>query len=226
MLPSTRGGEDARLAEWNPGRVICIGSSSVVWQILDTLIGGDSCPGQLIVASANETPAGLAELCGRAAPALLVGDEAALVSPSVSGLRSLIDRQAIQLIVFSDCSEDSAYERFFQMGCAGVLPLTVSQDTLRKALHAISKGELWMPRRILSKLARVSSSAAGEGKLTRRESDILKLIRLGKTNQQIAEELFISRETVRWHVRGLYSKIGSATRPGTVVARMEALAFS
>lgn len=226
MLYTKGDGEDACLGASSPGRVICIGSSPTVYQILHKLMGGAGCPGQLILASANETPTGLAELCSGAAPALLAGEESALASPLVNGIRHLIEREAIQLIVFSDSSEDSAYQRFFHMGCVAVLPLSVSQDTLRSALHAIRKGELWMPRRILSKLARMSSSAGVGGKLTPRESDILKLMRLGKTNQEIAETLFISRETVRWHVRALYSKIGVETRPGTVGARMEALAFA
>jgi len=227
MLTSKRvgSGSGVCLVNWNPGRVVCIGSSLVVRQVLDRFLQDGNCAGQLIVASPNETPLGLAELCGQVAPALVVGEESAFTSPLINGLRQLIERQAVRLIVFSDNSEDAEYERFFQMGCVGVLPLSVSQDTLGRALQAISEGEVWMPRRILSKLARVGSLMGTEGKLTRRECDILRLIRLGKTNQQIAEELFISRETVRWHVRGLNSKIGAATRPGTIAPRTDALSF-
>lgn len=226
MQYSARGGEDSRPSEWNPGRIVCVGSSSVVWQVLDRLVGGDSCLGELVVASAAETPSGLAELCGRATPALLVGDESVLDSPLWSGLGQLLGPEAIRLIIFSDHVDDSAYERFFRLGCVGVLPFSVSRDTFFKALRAVNTGELWMPRRILSKLARQGSPVGAEGKLTRRECDILRLIRMGRTNQQIAEELFISRETVRWHVRGLNSKIGAETRPGAVGARIEAIAVS
>jgi len=226
MLTSKRVGSGGGVCHgnWSPGRVVYIGSSLVVRQILGSFVKENNCSGQLIVASPEETPSGLTELCGRAAPALVVGEESTFTSPLINGLRKLIERQAVRLVVFSDNSEDAEYERFFQMGCVGVLPLTVSQDTLGRALRAITEGAVWMPRRILSKLARVGSLMGTEGKLTRRECDILRLIRLGRTNQQIAEELFISRETVRWHVRGLNSKIGAATRPGTVTARMEALA--
>ena len=224
MLTSTRGGEKASSVDWSPGKIVCLDSSSAVCQILDEFIGTDRYPGKLIVASGNGSPIALAQLCARVAPAILAGEESDLAGPAVSGLKSLIERQAIQLIVFSDSSDDATYERFFQLGCVGVLPFTVSHDTLHRALDAITNGELWMPRRILSKLARMRPFALGDGGLTPRESDVLRLIRLGRTNQQIAEELFISRETVRWHVRRLYSKVGRESRDGTALARVEALA--
>ncbi|MBN9662367.1 MAG: helix-turn-helix transcriptional regulator [Acidobacteria bacterium] len=52
--------------------------------------------------------------------------------------------------------------------------------------------------------------------LTRRELEVFEFIRQGLTNQQIADELFLSRETVRWHVRSLYSKIGVKNRSSAI----------
>ena len=44
--------------------------------------------------------------------------------------------------------------------------------------------------------------------MTAREAEILTLVSQGYTNQQIAETLCICRETVRWHMRMLYAKLG------------------
>jgi len=55
-------------------------------------------------------------------------------------------------------------------------------------------------------------SAESPRKLTRREKEILRLVGQGYKNQEIAEQLFISRETVRWHLRSLYPKIGVQDR--------------
>ena len=48
--------------------------------------------------------------------------------------------------------------------------------------------------------------------LTPRELEILQLILTGKTNKEIAQEIFISKKTVEFHLDRLYSKIGIRTR--------------
>jgi DNA-binding NarL/FixJ family response regulator len=48
--------------------------------------------------------------------------------------------------------------------------------------------------------------------VTKRERQIVQQICLGKTNKQIAEELFISLQTVKDHTHRIYSKIGVSSR--------------
>jgi DNA-binding CsgD family transcriptional regulator/tetratricopeptide (TPR) repeat protein len=48
--------------------------------------------------------------------------------------------------------------------------------------------------------------------LTQREVDVLRLVAAGKSNQQIADELFISVHTVIYHVRNIFSKTGASNR--------------
>ena len=50
------------------------------------------------------------------------------------------------------------------------------------------------------------------GGLTEREVEVLRLIASGKTNLEIAEELFIAEGTARRHVANIYEKIGAANR--------------
>lgn len=119
------------------------------------------------------------------------------------------------LILSSAAVDEEAQERFFRLGAAGVVAADISSELLERAIRAVLAGELWMSRKLLSKLARLAPPQA-EQNLTPRESDILALIQDGLTNQQIADRLFISRETVRWHVRKLYSKIGVVTRTAAI----------
>ena len=48
--------------------------------------------------------------------------------------------------------------------------------------------------------------------LTPRELEILQLVIAGKTNKQIAREVFISKKTVEFHLDNIYSKLGIRTR--------------
>ena len=48
--------------------------------------------------------------------------------------------------------------------------------------------------------------------MTPRENEILALIAKGCTNREIADRLLVTRETVRWHERRLYSKLGIRDR--------------
>jgi two-component system, response regulator PdtaR len=58
--------------------------------------------------------------------------------------------------------------------------------------------------------------------VTEREFDVLKLIYEGKTNQQIAEELFVSVNTVKKHINNAYLKLDVVTRT-TAIARLREL---
>ena len=88
-----------------------------------------------------------------------------------------------------------------------------SEALLLKSIETIFAGELWVPRAVLSQMVR-TSLGNNPLKLTSRETEILDMITRGLKNQEIADLLFISRETVRWHIRSLYSKIGVGPRFG------------
>jgi NarL family two-component system response regulator LiaR len=86
--------------------------------------------------------------------------------------------------------------------------------TAGEAVKAIGDGDLWYPRAVLSALVRRSilNRSVSQKRLTSREMEILRLLGMETKNQTIADQLFISRETVRWHLRALYSKIGVNNR--------------
>ena len=56
------------------------------------------------------------------------------------------------------------------------------------------------------------SEAEKEARLTRRESEILRLVAEGKPNQGIARDLWITEQTVKYHVSNIYRKLGVANR--------------
>ncbi len=52
----------------------------------------------------------------------------------------------------------------------------------------------------------------GTGILTRREREVVTMVATGKTNRQIAQELFLSEKTVEMHVSNSLSKLGFNSR--------------
>lgn len=102
---------------------------------------------------------------------------------------------------------DELLERLVCAGCLGFLS-HLSVPILRRAVRAVAMGELWVSRRFLSGLLRRLISESTQ-QLTGREAEILRLKQAGASNQQIAAQLFISKETVRWHIRHLNQKRGA-----------------
>ncbi|UUU30706.1 AAA family ATPase [Streptomyces sp. CA-210063] len=70
----------------------------------------------------------------------------------------------------------------------------------------------------LVRRGRLAEASEGEGipALTARESDVLRLLALGRTNRQIGEELFITGKTASVHVSNILAKLGAASRTEAV----------
>jgi DNA-binding NarL/FixJ family response regulator len=196
--------------------IICLEGSARIWKLINKALDGSDGTSEFIFAKSAEGSADMLALCQRLLPALVVIEDNRLQAVPFKQLRDLIGRREIQILVFSDKLDESSLLNFFHMGCTGVVPYDVTAPVLRSAVLAICDGELWLPRKVLSNLAHEAFLKGTVRKVTQRESEIFKLVCLGFTNQQIAEHLFISRETVRWHLRGLYAKIGVDTRAGAV----------
>lgn len=85
-----------------------------------------------------------------------------------------------------------------------------------KAVRGVARGELWVPRALLVRLlfehvqaaAHGASGAGADGKLTRREEQVIGYLRRGLANKQIAEALAIREDTVKKHLRNAYTKLG------------------
>jgi len=149
-------------------------------------------------------------------PALLLADEGEMGNLEIGRLLRSLPQRCLQVLVFSDAPSGETIERHLMLGCAGVIANQAPTETLSKAIDSIFRGELWVPRKLLSYLFQQSLALQPSRSLTRRELEILKLICAGATNREIADRLFISRETVRWHLRSLYSKIGAQNREAAV----------
>jgi DNA-binding NarL/FixJ family response regulator len=151
---------------------------------------------------------------GATASVLLV-DLERLSDPERSYLRKQMAHfSSVRVLAIADSIDDKTCENLLRMGCVGSIRREEASQTIARALRAVIAGELWFPRATLSRFLRGFLVAQDPDRLTSRESEILALMDGDLNNQQIADRLFISRETVRWHIKSLHSKLGIRTRRG------------
>lgn len=161
-----------------------------------------------IVARCSEQPEELYSCCQKMAPCVLILDHRVLRDiDRVELSNHLNQRRGVRVLVRTECGE-SASESLIRLGCMGWLPPDASPALLRRAIDRVSLGEYWVPRKYLTQILQGFISQQNPSKLTPREEEILGLIAKGHKNREIAEKLFVSLETVRWHIRSIYSKLG------------------
>ncbi len=100
-------------------------------------------------------------------------------------------------------------------GAAAVIPLSISAEQLDEVIRAAIEGHLTdMPTVRTPDDSTYPGQAVG---LSRRESEVLALIVQGRSNQEIADECFISVNSVKTYIRSAYRKIGVSHRAQAVV---------
>ena len=159
----------------------------------------------------------LLSICQRVEPSIIIVRQALLDQLKRPEFLKLTDYgrgpHLLVIVVEDDDAKESA--RMLRLGCHGVLAERRSSKIVRRAVSAVLGGELWAPRRLIStvfsELLRVAFNKDANG-LTPQEHRILELAEQGLQNSAIATALFISTETVRWHKRRLYRKIGRVSR--------------
>jgi NarL family two-component system response regulator LiaR len=96
-----------------------------------------------------------------------------------------------------------------QMGAAGYVPKSAGEEELLRAMDTALSGGQYMDPRLKLKISRAPDVY---GKFTRREREILTMIKQNYPNQRIAASLSISLRTVENHISHIYLKTGCSTR--------------
>ena len=124
-------------------------------------------------------------------------------------------------IVFMTMSErDEDLLAAIRSGAVGYLLKNITPSKLTAALRAVQEGESALSRSMTLKVMKeLSRTPATEpirdpalGKLTHREKEVLTEIATGKSNQEISKQLFISENTVKYHVHSILEKLNLEDR--------------
>jgi two-component system response regulator NreC len=121
-----------------------------------------------------------------------------------------------RVIVISSQTAASSVRRALTAGAAGYLPKRASDRELVSAIQQVSSGSRYVDPELGATLVVDSVSSALED-LSERERDVLQLLALGYTNQEIGKKLYISVRTVDTHRAHIMRKLRLETRAELVL---------
>jgi len=144
-----------------------------------------------------------------------------LILPGLDGVESTRRIKSLsprtQIVVVTSYHEDEHIFPALKAGATAYILKDIRMERLAEALHKAVNGEVTLHPRVA---ARVLQNIRGEREeernpyteLTERELEVLKLLANGLSNSRIAEQLFISENTVKGHISNILSKLHLADR--------------
>jgi DNA-binding NarL/FixJ family response regulator len=154
-------------------------------------------------------------------PDVLVLDVAMPGLDPVATTRRLKEQHpALNVLVLTAYDDEAYVTGLLAAGATGYLLKEEALDTLVAAVRAVARGQSWLSQRVAGRLARKAvalARPAAAGPLTPRECEVLRLLALGASNDEIAERLFIAKRTVQNHVSTIYGKLGLDSRAEAVL---------
>lgn len=129
----------------------------------------------------------------------------------------LIEGQTAKVVIFSWNLEPQRIAESLRRGAAGYLPKSLTADELISALERVHAGEIVGPDDAAASSTTETVGWPGrEHGLTHREAEIIALIAQGLSNQEIADRLYLSINSIKTYIRTAYRKIGVTRRAQAV----------
>lgn len=153
--------------------------------------------------------------------------------PKMDGLEATrqikVAHPGVSILVLTVHDDDEYVAALLEAGAAGYLLKSVYGEELVQAIRAVRLGEFVLDsqvgRRVLRNLAVHASKPVRlkEGmKFSAREMEVLKLAAQGKTNNEMAETLYVSLRTIKGHLVDIFSKLGVGSRTEAIIACIRA----
>jgi two-component system response regulator DevR len=199
-----------------PLRILVVDDHEVVRQGLVALL--DRREGFEVVAEAGSVAEAIA-MAHRFEPDIVVLDVRLPDGSGVEACREIrSERPATKIVMLTSYPDEEAVLSAIVAGASGYLLKQIRARDLVSALEAVGRGESLLDPAVTEKvLERVRRIATGEStdelaQLTSQEQKILLLVAEGKTNKEIAAEVFLSDKTVKNYVSSILSKLNLERR--------------
>ncbi|MBN2003598.1 MAG: response regulator transcription factor [Anaerolineae bacterium] len=176
---------------------------------------------QLVGEAANGPEA--LRMCEKYHPDVVLMD---LVMPGMDGAattKAIRERWSdIHVIALTSFKDEGLVQSALQAGAIGYLLKNVSADELADAIRSARAGRPTLAPEAAEALIQASLNQPALGHdLTVREKEILALMVEGLSNPDIANRLYVSRSTVKFHVSNILSKLGAESRTEAVAITIQ-----
>jgi NarL family two-component system response regulator LiaR len=139
-----------------------------------------------------------------------------LLMPAMDGIAATraIRRELpnIEVIALTSVLEDGMVFDAMRAGAVGYLLKDTNARALCQAVKAAAAGQVQLSPQVAERLIREVPAPESPETLTRRETEVLRLLARGKSNKEITVDLSITEKTVKTHVSNILSKLGVSSR--------------
>jgi NarL family two-component system response regulator LiaR len=195
-------------------QVLIVDDHTVVRDGLQALITAE--PGMQVVGSAADGVDAV-RMARELKPDVILLD---LVMPRMDGVQTILeikkDNPEARILVLTSFAENHQVFSAIKSGAMGYLMKDTSSEELIQAIRDTYNYQPAMQpkiaRQLMQDIQSQGSKPGSEMALTEREIEILQLVALGQTNQEIADDLVLSERTVRTHITNILAKLGLSNR--------------
>lgn len=205
-------------------RIVIVDDHQVFAETLSRALASEP---DLEVVAVTADLAGAVEATRREGPDVVVTDHRLGGAGSADGVAVatavLRERPGTAVVMLTASDDDRVLVAAIEAGCTGFVTKTQPLGDVIGAIRSASTGEAvvnpTMLARVLPRLATRSQPPAEQ--LTKRELEVLQVMATGAANQAIADQLFISRDTVRNHVASILQKLGAHSKLEAVAVALQ-----